>query len=52
MSTIEDRLHSAIRETAGEITPGSVPPLALPVAARADRALRPGLRPGPAGGGW
>jgi hypothetical protein len=34
MSTIEDRLHSAIRETAGEITPGSVPPLTLPGPAR------------------
>jgi hypothetical protein len=42
MSTIEDRLHSAIRETAGEITPGSVPPLTLPAGARAGGALWPG----------
>jgi hypothetical protein len=42
MSTIEDRLHSAIRETASEITPDSVPPLTLPGPARADRARWPG----------
>ena len=34
MNTVEDRLRAALRETAGEITPRSVPPLRLPGARR------------------
>jgi hypothetical protein len=34
MNTVEDRLRAALRETAGEITPQSVPPLRLPGARR------------------
>ena len=29
MNTVEDRLRTALRETAGEVTPQSVPPLRL-----------------------
>jgi hypothetical protein len=34
MNTVEDRLRAALRETAGEVTPQSVPPLRLPGARR------------------
>jgi hypothetical protein len=34
MNTVEDRLRAALRESAGEITPQSVPPLRLPGARR------------------
>jgi WD40-like Beta Propeller Repeat len=43
MTTLEDRLRAALRETAGDITPHSVPPLRLPGGGR-----RPGR---PAGAG-
>ena len=34
MNTVEDTLRAALRETAGEVTPQSVPPLRLPGARR------------------
>jgi hypothetical protein len=43
MNTLEDRIRTAIKQTAEEITPGSVPPLSL-----ANSQQR---RPGPAGRG-
>jgi hypothetical protein len=45
MNTIEDRLRSAIQETASEVTPGSLPPLELPARARRTHPTQPG-RPG------
>jgi hypothetical protein len=38
MNTVEDRLRTALRETAGEVTPQSVPPLRLHGARRRGRA--------------
>jgi hypothetical protein len=38
MNTVEDRLRAALRETAGEVTPPSVPPLRLHGARRRDVA--------------
>ena len=38
MNTVEDRLRTALRETAGEVTPRSVPPLRLHGARRRGRA--------------
>ena len=38
MNTVEDRLRAALRETAGEVTPRSVPPLRLHGARRRGRA--------------
>jgi hypothetical protein len=37
MNTLEDKVRAALRETAGEITPQSVPPLRLPGAHRPGR---------------
>ena len=38
MNTVEDRLRTALRETAGEVTPRSVPPLRLHGARRREVA--------------
>ncbi|HEY7360467.1 MAG TPA: hypothetical protein VH642_06620, partial [Streptosporangiaceae bacterium] len=44
MNTVEDRLRAALRETAGEVTPQSVPPLRLHAARRRRGMAGPAAR--------